>query len=181
MWEGGPGHQRGGQYCWSSSALQHHCVPGLYRVPPRMSPCQLGPRPGCVSPHCPWVSIPCIVTLDWQGPHPGCMSVYHLGPHPGWLSPYCRLSPSWLHVPAPSLALCTGCGAPHWLWTHVPAVQAVHPCTRWVPVPAVSPGGHGSHLAAPGERGHPCKRRVLSLCEPGLTATHELPGRERGQ
>lgn len=58
--------------------------------------------------------------------------------------------------------------------------QAVLLCISWVPVPAVSPLARESHLAAPGEQGHPCKQRLLSLCEPGLMAVHELLGRDWG-
>ena len=168
-----------------TSALQHHCAPGLYRVPLHVSPCQLGPCPGCMSPHCPWVSItPCIVPLDWQG-------------SPSWLRvPLPPGSPPWLPVPILSAVSilaacpCTTLSSLYWLRGPTLAVdactssvpmQAVRPCTGWVPVPAASPGGHRSHLAAPGERDHPCKQQVLSLCEPGLTATHKLLGRERGR
>lgn len=115
------------------------------------SPCWLGPRPTCVSPHCPWVSIPCVVPMDRQGPHPGCTSLYHLGPPCGCLSLYCRRSPSWLHVPAPSSALCTGCGAPHWLWMPAPALSS---CRLCYPAPFGSPYQQCPR-AAPAERGHP--------------------------
>lgn len=45
--------------------------------PPACAPCRLGPCPGCVSPHCPWVSIPCVAPPGWQGLHSGCMPLLH--------------------------------------------------------------------------------------------------------
>lgn len=120
----------------------------LYRVPLHVSPCQLDPCPGCTS-------------------------LYHLGPYSGCLSPCCLQSPSWLQFPAPPLALCTGCGAhtgcgclhqlcpragrasPHWLG----------PCTSSVP------RGMQEPHSGSGDRGHPCKRQVLSSYEPRLMAT----------
>lgn len=58
-----------------------------------------------------------------------------MGLHPLCCTPRLAGSPFWLHAPAPSLALCTGCGAPHWLWMSVPALS---PCKLCVPAPAGS-------------------------------------------
>lgn len=140
-----------------------------------------------------WLHVP---TLS-MGLHHPLHCAPGLAESPSWLRvPLPPGSPPWLPVPIlPAVSIlaacpCTILSSLYWLRGPTLAVdactssvpmQAVRPCTGWVPVPAASPGGHGSHFAAPGERDHPCKQQVLSLCEPGLMATHELLGRERGR
>lgn len=104
-------------------------------------------------------------------------------PHASWvpiLAVFLILLAVSILAAHPSIALCTGCGVPHWLWTTMPALTLCGLCIPALAVPLYQQCPHGSHFAALGERGHPCKCRVLSLREAGLTATHKLLGRERG-
>lgn len=181
---------------------------GTWRCPRGARPCrlpQLEPEEGCgdgaqairevgdTAGH----PLPCSIAV-LQGstgsprmcPHAGWVPVLAACPHAVRGSPSLPLHPQAGRVSILAACPCSILSSLYWLWGPTLAVdvctssvpmQAVRPCASWVPVLAASPGGHRRHLAAPGERGHPRKRWILSLCEPGLTATRKLPGRERGQ
>ena len=176
--------------CFSPSMCPHSARPSCLPQPESQSlGREVGARPSeswaiLLVILCPAASL-CSRAL--QGP-PACVPMPAGSPF--WLCvPLLPRSPPWLPIPTQSVVFilaacpCTILSSLYRLWDPTLAVdahtssvpmQAVRPCTSSVPK------GRGSHSATPGQRGHPCKQRVLSSREPGLMATHELPGRERG-